>query len=755
MVTATGKKGAPIFVVGEAPGREELRQGRPFVGATGRIFWAVAREAGFDRSSCFVTNVVQSAPEGASGAPSRRQVLEEWDRLNEEMAASKATIMILVGGIALQRVTGLTNITNLRGYIIDPSECQLVKTKRQVQVGEYKTTNPKRGYRIGDPKFAMKQVAVPPTLPPQVKYIIPILHPAGIMRMQFKTIPALKADIMRAGRLLRGEAVIMSADEETEFPALTDRVAIDIETPTPPNDWIVERIGFADGQGALSSPYEGEVADKAKELIENPNATVIFHNSAFDIPRLGFPLKAKLFDTMYAAQLLCPDLPKGLERAATLHLDLRRWKHMSEGEPAKYNKMDARVTYELAGRQERILEATGQLPVFEAMMRGLPVLMGLARKGIKVDQARAKVWTNELEARLLNAHARWPRPDVSPHSFKQLQSYFYDELKLPRQWTRMQRATIDEAAIYNLLETPALSIEARLALETLREIRECSRNLSTYAKVEMGADGCVHPDYVAASKDEAAASYTAKGQGAGTGRIQARNPNIMNQNEEARKLYVPRNPGWCFAYLDWSSAEARVEAALSGDEVLMEAINEDLHATIQDALKIGRTQAKNIFYGTGRGAGPRKLSWTLQQAGFPTSEQECREMQDSLFRLFPKWASYRNLLVDYGNKRGYIQNPFGRRRYFYARNSFTAILGFMPQSTVADMLWAILPDVADVLTVPVHDAVLIEAPAEDIEWRVADIKATMAREWPMIAPEFSVPVTAKIGAPGQAWGEIA
>ena len=755
MIGSTGLPSAKLFIVGEAPGKEELRQGMPFVGATGRILWSVAREAGFDRSSCFVTNVVQSDPEGASGAPSRRQVLEEWNRLDEEMAAAEGCeIMVLVGGVALSRVTGLTNITNLRGYILDPSECLPVKKRVRVQVGEYKTSQAGR-FKKGDPKFAMKQMAVPPVLPPNVKYIVPILHPAGIMRMRFKTMPALKADLLRVGRLTRGEATIMSADAIPPVPGILfkgDRVAIDIETPHPPNDWIVERIGMTAENGTCSRTYDESAAFAAKVILGEPAATVALHNSSFDLPRLGFPLRAKLFDTMYAAQLLCPDLPKGLERAATLHLDLRRWKHMSESDPAKYNAMDAWVTYELSLRQEAILQATGQMPCFETMMKGLPVLMELTRKGIKVDKARAASWTIELEQRLAAAHAKWPRPDVNPLSTKQLQRYLYEDLKLPMQWSKHGTSTADEAAIFHMLETA--EGEAKVALECLREIRECGRNLSTYAKVEVAPDGCVHPQYMAASKDEAGASFTAVGQGAGTGRIQARDPNIMNQNADARKLYIPREPDWCFAYLDWASAEARVEAVLSGDDVLLEAINGDLHETIRAALKIGRTQAKNIFYGTGRGAGPRKLSWTMADAGFTVSEQECREMQDNLFRLFPRWARWRNTSVDFGKQKGYVTNPFGRRRFFYERGAATSMLGFIPQSTVADMLWTILPDVAQDLVVPVHDAVLIEAPKDLIHNRAELVQQSMGRTWECIAPEFRVPVTVKIGEPGQSWGEL-
>lgn len=752
MIAPSGRKDARIFVCGEAPGRQELEEGIPFVGPTGRILWACFKEAGIDRKDCYVTNVIQSAPLGTGGSPTPSQIREEWERLDLEMKTSAAEVVVLVGGHALKRVTGLSNITNLRGYCLTPADLPPMLVSKNVQVGVYKTS--KAGYfKRGDAKFVKKKVPVQPTLPPHVKWVIAVLHPANIMRMQFKTLPALKADLLRVGRLLRGEAEVLSVDNITwGEPNGHKLVAVDIETPMPPNDWVVERIGFASGAGAASGTDISRLRSRFNELKSDPEVTLILHNSSFDLPRLdAIDFEAKLFDTMHAAQLLNPDLPKGLERAATMHLDLRPWKHLFQDRPAVYNAMDARVTYALAMKQAAILEATGQRPVFETMMRAMPTLMKLTLKGIRVDESRLVTWRAELERKLADAHARWKRPDVAPTSYRKLVTYLYGDLGLPTQYSKDGGVTTDDAAIYHLL-TLDIPSEGKAALEALRDIRDAGRNLSTYAAVAAGADGRVHPRYVTADKDEAGATFTQKGQGAGTGRIQARDPNIMNQPVEARRLYVPSEDTWCFGYIDWSSAEARVEAALSGDTNLAEAINGDLHETIRSALGIDRTRAKNIFYGTGRGAGPRTLARTMADAGFPTSIAECEEMQNRLFRLFPAWAGWRNNLIDLGRRQGFITNPMGRRRYFYTRNAGSAMIGFIPQSTVADMLWDIIPRVPGLVTT-IHDAVLVEAPAANIREVVQTTQAIMEKPWPEIGLD-KVPTDAKIGLPGESWGDM-
>jgi len=72
------------------------------------------------------------------------------------------------------------------------------------------------------------------------------------------------------------------------------------------------------------------VVGYVRRTLLDPEYTIICTNGAFDIPRLCNlvsldmrEIMASIKDTMLAAQLLCPDLPKGLERRAAV-LDLTR-----------------------------------------------------------------------------------------------------------------------------------------------------------------------------------------------------------------------------------------------------------------------------------------------------------------------------------------------------------------------------------------------------------------------------------------------
>jgi uracil-DNA glycosylase len=63
-VVGEGNPDAHIMFVGEAPGEQEARKGRPFVGAAGRVLDELLASIGLDRSEVYITNVVKDRPPG-------------------------------------------------------------------------------------------------------------------------------------------------------------------------------------------------------------------------------------------------------------------------------------------------------------------------------------------------------------------------------------------------------------------------------------------------------------------------------------------------------------------------------------------------------------------------------------------------------------------------------------------------------------------------------------------------------------------
>ena len=59
VVTGFGDSDAPVVLIGEAPGKDEVKYGRPFVGAAGKNLTELLAGGGIDRKDVFITNVVK------------------------------------------------------------------------------------------------------------------------------------------------------------------------------------------------------------------------------------------------------------------------------------------------------------------------------------------------------------------------------------------------------------------------------------------------------------------------------------------------------------------------------------------------------------------------------------------------------------------------------------------------------------------------------------------------------------------------
>ncbi len=120
MVIYRGNPEAKIMIVGEAPGTEEDRQGKPFVGRSGQLLDQILRAAEFDPEvDVFITNAVFRLPPGDGGRPLRKPTPDEIEYykpyLMEIIRLIDPPIMLLSGNAATESILGETGITRLRG----------------------------------------------------------------------------------------------------------------------------------------------------------------------------------------------------------------------------------------------------------------------------------------------------------------------------------------------------------------------------------------------------------------------------------------------------------------------------------------------------------------------------------------------------------------------------------------------------------------------------------------------------------------
>jgi DNA polymerase len=138
------RNGMLIALIGEAPGADEVRQGRPFVGRAGQLLDRNLAALGIDRDECLVANVFRRRPPdnkvGHFFASRRRAaalgepIAESWGKLGAEFCRAcfaaeldalaallgdhRPAIVVALGRTPLWALTGQNGITSLRGQVL-------------------------------------------------------------------------------------------------------------------------------------------------------------------------------------------------------------------------------------------------------------------------------------------------------------------------------------------------------------------------------------------------------------------------------------------------------------------------------------------------------------------------------------------------------------------------------------------------------------------------------------------------------------
>ena len=115
LVFADGNPEAAVMLLGEAPGEEEDRQGRPFVGRAGQLLDRMLAAIGLDRSSVYISNIVTWRPPG-NRKPNSGEIAVCLPFAERHIALKAPRLLILAGATAAQAILGTTDgITRLRG----------------------------------------------------------------------------------------------------------------------------------------------------------------------------------------------------------------------------------------------------------------------------------------------------------------------------------------------------------------------------------------------------------------------------------------------------------------------------------------------------------------------------------------------------------------------------------------------------------------------------------------------------------------
>jgi DNA polymerase len=128
VVFGEGDPEAAVMFIGEAPGAEEDRQGRPFVGPAGRLLDRLLAFAGFARGEVYITNIVKCRPPG-NRLPTPQEAAACRPYLLEQIKLIRPKIIVCLGALATQAlVDPEARITRVRGQWFEKEGMKILPT---------------------------------------------------------------------------------------------------------------------------------------------------------------------------------------------------------------------------------------------------------------------------------------------------------------------------------------------------------------------------------------------------------------------------------------------------------------------------------------------------------------------------------------------------------------------------------------------------------------------------------------------------
>jgi uracil-DNA glycosylase family 4 len=117
-VPGEGPCPAPIMLVGEAPGADEDRTGRPFVGRCGKLLDRSLAQAGVNREEIFITSVVKCRPQN-NRKPKKAETAACLPYLQSQIEIVEPRVIGLMGNVAASSLLNRQGVVTLRGQVFE------------------------------------------------------------------------------------------------------------------------------------------------------------------------------------------------------------------------------------------------------------------------------------------------------------------------------------------------------------------------------------------------------------------------------------------------------------------------------------------------------------------------------------------------------------------------------------------------------------------------------------------------------------
>jgi uracil-DNA glycosylase family 4 len=707
-VKTVGPIGAKIMFVGEASGEHEDNCGRPFEGFAGKTLTGLMSQANINRNEVLITNVFKTRPPGnrvswffldKECTMVKPEFRDDIEQLKQDIQFHKPNIVVALGNTALYALYGEKIISKFRGYILNstlvPGQ-KLIATYHPQNINwEWKNHFP----MILDLKKALRNSDTP--------------------------------DIPVDNRILKYD---VSADEFINYceKFVEDGcdISLDVETLQPgthvtilglaPSPDFAVSITLIDGRmPTLSYTKEKQVWNAVGQVTKN--CPMIMQNGSYDAGVLlhnnGVYVRDLKFDTLIAAHICFPEMPRDLGFIASIVLDVPPWKHLANQNKAYYNAGDCAATFEIARRLEKQLKQTDQWEQFLFEMAEIEPALMMQIQGVKINKEVASELTAECDRITQDCDEKLQvitGRKINYNSPKQLQQLLYIDMGLPPQFKKRKsvneprKISADKKAIKRLKRDH----KDNPMFDLLLNYKQYNK-LRQFVSVETDENDYVYTSYNVTGKKFDADNGTDDDWRKSFGRWSSSQSvilpygsgNLQNIPEVARKIYTAPE-GYVFLSGDLVQAEAVVVAYYIGDNTLKklfrDRLNEpdpekkkkyDVHKYTgsimfrkqqDDVSKEERRIGKTLRHASNYAAGPTVIADELG-----CSLLEAKKLLLIYYNSCPQLGLWHSRIQAELRQTRVLTNLYGRKHRFLDRWGdplFRSAYSYKPQSSVGDHL---------------------------------------------------------------------
>lgn len=729
IVQPDGPEDASIVVIGKAPGNDELLANKNYVGYTGQLlFDKILAPNRIYRHDCLRMNLYWEPLGGDDNA---------WKRLDDPfkygpqcdtlIKSYPRRLIIAAGEEAFNYLTGESGISSWRGSIFysDEYNCPIMPMIQPAAI--------MRDYTILhlcrlDAKKARFIYDNPDFRP----HPHTVTHYASLLEECGSQDGAIRALLNRAEAY--ESAPVLSFDIETRGHAMSC-------------------IGFAQNASeAIVLPTDETLPIGARlramrmvaHLLDQPMPKVA-QNLDFDCQHLarlyGIGVRNVWMDTMVAHACVESELSHSLATLVSIYTAHPFHKDMDKtgAEYWRYCGLDCCTTYEVAMALTRELHDKGILEFFQSQVT-MPVTKTLVRMewtGVRIDEGERKRLRDHFEQEAERATEDPALGGINPKSSQQVLAKLAEMGATPR---AQGKVTTGKTALKLLRDK---NPKVRPFVDAVLATRAARDSVSKSLKFKLATDGRTRCQFKTSVTKTGRISSTADTFNCGT--------NLQNQPKRVRSMYVP-DEGLVMWACDASQIEARLTAALSGDEAYVRAYMDpdiDLHAettvrlfhargVTMDIVRelipgnsdefTWRDAGKRARHAMNYGIGPRNLMENMNAyvEGLNITFREAKYFIEQFKTMHPGVVRWWDEVMRRVRVKRILVSPFGRYRHFLDRLSDSnrnKIVAHLPQGMAADHInKALVRTERDLTRIPradvliqVHDEIVGQCRKEDID----------------------------------------